>query len=107
MIDPSFQPRVANQTTGEQLIPGERVRELVLDDGTVIVAKGVTQDVTVDVGGLNFSLNGGDAYPAVPFTTIGITDQQALQGFIENTLDGLVTAAQYPRGGEGRITIVP
>jgi 5'-nucleotidase / UDP-sugar diphosphatase len=106
VIDPSFPARVANQTTGEQLTPGQRVRSLVLDDGTVVVADGITQDVTVDVAGLNFSLNGGDAYPAVPFTNLGITDQQSLQGYIEGPLGGIVTAAQYPRGGEGRITIV-
>jgi 5'-nucleotidase len=106
VIDPSFPARVADQTTGEQLAPGQRVRSLVLDDGTVVVADGVTQDVTVDVAGLNFSLGGGDAYPAVPFTTVGATDQQALQGYIEGPLGGVVTEAQYPRGGEGRITIV-
>jgi 5'-nucleotidase len=87
-------------------VPGERVRSLVLDDGTVVVANGVTQNVTVDVAGLNFSLNGGDAYPVVPFTNLGITDQQSLQGYIEGPLGGVVTGAQYPRGGEGRITIV-
>jgi 5'-nucleotidase len=70
------------------------------------VANGVTQGVTVDVAGLNFSLNGGDAYPAVPFTTLGISDQQSLQGYIEGPLGGIVTEAQYPRGGEDRITIV-
>jgi 5'-nucleotidase/UDP-sugar diphosphatase len=106
VIDPSFPARVANQTTGEQLTPGQRVRSLVLDDGTVVVANGVTQDVTVDLAGLNFSLAGGDAYPPVPFTNLGVTDQQSLQGYIEGPLGGLVTAAQYPRGGEGRIAIV-
>jgi 5'-nucleotidase len=106
VIDPSFPARVANQTTGEQLMAGQRVRSLVLDDGTVVVANGVTQNVSVDVAGLNFSLNGGDAYPAVPFTNLGITDQQSLQGYIEGPLGGIVTEAQYPRGGEGRITIV-
>ncbi|MGH9227116.1 MAG: bifunctional metallophosphatase/5'-nucleotidase [Acidimicrobiales bacterium] len=106
VIDPSFQARVADQTTGVQSVPGARVRSLVLDDGTVVVANGVTQDVTVDLAGLNFSFNGGDAYPAVPFTTLGISDQQSLQGYIEGPLGGIVTEAQYPRGGEGRITIV-
>ncbi|MEM9564636.1 MAG: bifunctional metallophosphatase/5'-nucleotidase [Actinomycetota bacterium] len=106
VIDPSFPARDADQTTGEQFSPGERVRELVLDDGTVLVTGGVTQDVTVDIAGLSFSLGGGDAYPAVPFTTVGISDQQSLQNFIENDLGGNVTAADYPRGGEGRLTII-
>jgi len=106
VIDPSFPARVADQNTGEQSAPGERVRSLVLDDGTVVVADGVTQDVTVDVAGLNFSLAGGDAYPAVPYTIVGLSDQQALQRYIEGPLGGVVSASQYPRGGEGRITIV-
>jgi 5'-nucleotidase len=104
-IDTSFPARDADQNTGEQFAPGERVRTLILDDGTVVVENGVTQPVTVDLAGLNFSLNGGDAYPAVPNTTVGVTDQQSLQDYIENTLGGVVTAAEYPRGGEGRITI--
>jgi 5'-nucleotidase/UDP-sugar diphosphatase len=106
VIDPSFQARVADQNTGVQTTPGERVRTLILADGTVVVQDGVTQPVTVDVVGLNFSLNGGDAYPAVPNTTIGLSDQQALQNYIEDTLGGTVSAADYPRGGEGRLTIV-
>jgi 5'-nucleotidase len=106
VIDTSFQPRVADQTTGVQTVPGERVRELVLDDGTVVVTGGVTQPgVTVDLAGLNFSFGGGDAYPAVPFTTLGLSDQQSLQTYIEGPLGGVVSAAQYPAGGEGRITI--
>lgn len=106
VIDTSFQPRVADQNTGEQSVPGERVRTLILADGTVVVENGVTQDVTVDLVGLNFSLGGGDAYPAVPFVNVGISDQQSLQNYIEGPLGGLVTAADYPRGGEGRITII-
>ena len=106
VIDTSFAARDADQNTGVQNAPGERVRELILDDGTALVTGGVTQDVTVDIVGLNFSLGGGDAYPAVPFTNLGISDQQSLQNYIENDLGGSVTAAQYPRGGEGRITIL-
>ncbi|MEL6891097.1 MAG: bifunctional metallophosphatase/5'-nucleotidase [Actinomycetota bacterium] len=106
VIDTSFPARDADQTTGEQFAPGERVRELVLDDGTVLVTGGVSQDVTVGIAGLSFSLGGGDAYPAVPFTTVGTTDQQSLQSYIEDVLGGNVTAADYPRGGEGRLTIL-
>lgn len=106
VIDSSFPARDADQSTGEQFTPGERVRELVLDDGTVLVTGGVSQDVTVDLVGLSFSLGGGDAFPAVPFTTVGVTDQQSLQNYISDTLGGTVTEAQYPRGGEGRLTIL-
>lgn len=106
VIDTSFPARVADQNTGVQIAPGERVRELVLDDGTVLVTGGVTQNVTVNIVGLNFSLGGGDAYPAVPFTNLGISDQQSLQNYIEDDLGGTVSAGEYPRGGEGRITIL-
>jgi 5'-nucleotidase/UDP-sugar diphosphatase len=105
VIDSSFPARVANQTTGVQTSPGQRVRELVLADGTIVVQDGVTQNVTVDVAGLNFSLNGGDAYPAVPNTTVGLTDQQSLERYIGESLGGIVTGLDYPRGGEGRLTI--
>ncbi|MFN3216190.1 MAG: bifunctional metallophosphatase/5'-nucleotidase [Acidimicrobiales bacterium] len=106
VIDSSFPARVADQSTGEQTVPGERVRTLILADGTVVVEDGVTQDgVTVDLVGLNFSLGGGDAYPEVPFTAVGVSDQQSLQTYIEDTLGGTVSAGDYPPGGEGRLTI--
>jgi 5'-nucleotidase len=106
VIDPAFPARVADPTTGAQVTPGQRVRSLVLDDGTVLVEDGVSRDVTVDVAGLNFSLAGGDRYPAVPFTTVGVTDQQSLRGYVESLPAATVTAAEYPRAGEARITIV-
>jgi 5'-nucleotidase len=107
VLDPSRPARVVDATVSPavELSPGQRVVDLVLADGTVVVADGVTQDVTVDVAGLNFSLNGGDAYPRVPFTVLGVTDQQSLQGYIEGLPGATVTEADYPRGGEGRITI--
>jgi 5'-nucleotidase / UDP-sugar diphosphatase len=107
VLDPTQPARITDVDTGAQIAPGARVRTLILADGTVVVQDGVTQDVTVTVAGLNFSLAGGDAYPVLPFTTIGVSDQQALQNYIEGPLGGVVTAAQYPRGGEGRITILP
>lgn len=107
VIDPTQPARVTDTATGAQITPGSRVQTLILADGTVVVQDGVTQDVTVTVVGLNFSLAGGDAYPVLPFTTIGVSDQQALQNYIEGPLGGVVSAAQYPRGGEGRITILP
>lgn len=102
--------RTARQVTAAapftQVVAGERVVDLVLPDGTVVVQDGVTQDVTVDLAALNFSLNGGDAYPPVPFTTVGVTDQQSLQNYIVGLPGSTVTAAQYPPGGEGRISIL-
>jgi hypothetical protein len=39
----------------------------------------------------------------LPFTTVGITYQQALAEHLVVALGELVTAAEYPEGGEGRI----
>lgn len=111
VIDPSFQARVADQSTGAQETPGERVRELVLADGTVVVTGGVTQPVTVDLVQLSFSISGGDAQPdltAIPGATITqapSTDQQSLQSYLQDDLGGVVSATDYPRLGDGRITI--
>lgn len=111
VYDSSFPARDADQSTGEEFAPGQRVRELILADGTVVVTGGVTQDVTVDLVQLSFSITGGDAQPdlsAIPGVTVTIlpiSDQQSLQSYIEGDLGGVVGAADYPVGGEGRITI--
>lgn len=89
--------------------PGTRVREVVLDDGTVLVQNGqVVAGAPVSVATNDFSARGGDQYPfrGLPFTTVGVSYQQALAGFITapDDLAGTVRAADYPEGGEGRIT---
>src|ERR687891_135655 len=95
---------------GNVVTPGTRVREVVLDDGTVVVSGGVVAPAAapIDVATIDFLARGGDQYPfrGLAFTTLGLTYQQALEGYLEETdgLNGLITAAQYPEGGEGRIT---
>ena len=91
---------------GTVLTPGDRVRSLVLDDGTVIVADGaVVAGPGVAIATNDFSARGGDQYPfrGLPFTTVGLSYQQALSDYIVEDLAGLVSAADYPEGGEGRI----
>ncbi|HEX6577552.1 MAG TPA: bifunctional UDP-sugar hydrolase/5'-nucleotidase [Jiangellaceae bacterium] len=91
---------------GNVLTPGDRVRSLVLDDGTVIVADGaVVAGPGVAIATNDFSARGGDQYPfrGLPFTTVGLSYQQALSDYIVEDLAGLVSAADYPEGGEGRI----
>ena len=88
---------------------GTRVLELVLDDGTPIVTGGVVvpgADLTVAIP--SFNAAGGDQYPfgGLPFTNLGLSYQQSLEEYIEGPLGGVVTAADYPAGGEGRITRV-
>jgi 5'-nucleotidase / UDP-sugar diphosphatase len=95
---------------GNVVVPGSRVLDVILDDGTPIVAGGVVMpgpDVTIATA--DFLARGGDQYPfrGAPFTTVGVTYQQALSNFIQNGLGGMITAAQYPEGGEGRITNLP
>jgi 5'-nucleotidase/UDP-sugar diphosphatase len=101
-FDTSFQARVSN-VTGETLTPGQRIRSVVLDDGTVLVQDGaVVAGPAISVAGLAFSLNGGDQYPAQDSVTLGITDQQSLERFLVEDLGGVVPA-DYA-GPEGRIT---
>jgi 5'-nucleotidase len=86
---------------------GGRVVDATLDDGTPIVIGGVVQDgADLVVATIDFLARGGDEYPFgdAPFTTLGVTYQQALFDYITEGLGGVITAADYPEGGEGRIT---
>ncbi|HEY8589403.1 MAG TPA: 5'-nucleotidase C-terminal domain-containing protein, partial [Naasia sp.] len=89
---------------------GSRIVDLVLDDGRVIVKNGVLVSPisTISIATNDFTLRGGDGYPfaGVPFTVLPVTYQQAFQSYLEEDLSGLVSAAQYPVGGEGRIVPV-
>ena len=90
---------------------GSRVVDLVLDDGTVLVEDGVPTDAlaTISVATIDFLLRGGDGYPfdGIDFTVLPVTYQEALETYLSEDLGGVVTAADYPLGGEGRITPVP
>jgi 5'-nucleotidase len=104
--DPSLQAQEVDDA-GTVLTPGERVRSVVLDDGTVIVEDGqVVDGPALSVATNDFSARGGDQYPfrGAPFTTVGVTYQQALADYLVTDLGGVVTAADYPEGGSGRIT---
>lgn len=89
------------------VIPGTRVVDVVLDDGTEIVKAGtVVLDPELNIATIDFLARGGDQYPyrGVPFTSVGISYQQALSDFIQDDLGEVITAADFPKGGEGRIT---
>ena len=86
--------------------PGERIREVVLDDGTVIVADGqVVPGDPVALATIDFLVGGGDCYPLtdISFTKLGVSYQQALANYISMDLGGRITAEDYPVDGGGRI----
>jgi 2',3'-cyclic-nucleotide 2'-phosphodiesterase (5'-nucleotidase family) len=88
--------------------PGTRVQEIKLDDGTMIVQDGAVVEgaPAVSIATNDFSARGGDQYPfrELPFTSLGVSYQQALSNYITQALGGQITAAQYPETGSGRIT---
>jgi 5'-nucleotidase len=94
---------------------GTRVQSVVLDDGTPIVTGGaVVTGPAIDIAIVDFLARGGDQYPFrdAPFGVIGFSYQQALSNYIQAPtgdlgLGGTITGAQYPVGGEGRITELP
>jgi 5'-nucleotidase/UDP-sugar diphosphatase len=93
---------------GNVVTPGTRVLTIELDDGTDIVQGGAVAPgaPNVTVATIDFLAKGGDQYPyrGAPFTTLGVTYQQALADYIEVGLGGVIAVADYPEGGEGRIT---
>lgn len=104
--DPSRQAQEVDND-GNVLTPGERVRSAELLDGTVLVADGqVVDGPPVSLATNDFTARGGDQYPfrGLPFTSVGVTYQQALATYLADDLGGVVSAADYPEGGSGRIT---
>ncbi len=95
---------------GNVVTPGTRVQHVELDDGTVLVDGGAVLNpaATVNIATIDFLARGGDQYPyrGAPFTAVGVSYQQALFNYIVGPLAGLITAADYPDGGEGRIATV-
>ncbi|HUG86478.1 MAG TPA: 5'-nucleotidase C-terminal domain-containing protein, partial [Euzebya sp.] len=93
--------------------PGERVRSVTFADGTPLIQDGEVVEAapTFTVASIDFSLRNGDGYPfnlgEDGFTVLGTSYQQALSSYIqaEAGLDGVISATDYPEGGEGRITI--
>ena len=86
--------------------PGGRVREVVLDDGAVIVADGqLVPGDPVILATIDFLVGGGDCYPLtdITFTKLGVSYQQALANYISMDLGGRITAADYPVDRGGRI----
>lgn len=88
--DTTRTPR-ASAATAASVGTGDRIRRVVLDDGTVLVDNGVVVNTsrTFSFATIDFTANGGDGYPFAfnnvafensPFT---ITYQEALANFIQ------------------------
>jgi 5'-nucleotidase len=103
-------PMVIDGETGAVTQIGNRIVDVMLDDGTVIVDGGaVVAGDPINIATIDFLARGGDQYPydGAPFTSVGVTYQQALANYIADGLGGTITAADYPEGGEGRVTTLP
>ena len=100
--------------------PGVRVIFAALDDGTVLIENGVpVPGVTVDLAMPAFNAGGGDQYfryvqgganfytaNSYGFTTLGVTDQQALADYI-SALTGPVDAdPRYDAIPDGRVVAI-
>lgn len=90
---------------------GNRVRTIVLDDGTPIVREGNLVDgaPTINIALPDFLARGGDQYPTAnqAITLLPITGQQALRNYLVGPLDSVIAEADYPEGGDGRIFALP
>jgi 5'-nucleotidase len=107
--DPTGTPQILD-ADGNVVTPGTRVVDVMLADGIPIVSAGTVVDgPAVTIATIDFLVRGGDQYPyrGAPFINIGVTYQQALTNYIEFELGGLITAIDYPEGGEGRIVKLP
>jgi 2',3'-cyclic-nucleotide 2'-phosphodiesterase (5'-nucleotidase family) len=86
-----FYDTSASRTRRTTLGTGDRVRRVVLDDGTVLIDNGavVNNTRTFSFATIDFTANGGDGYPFaannVVFanTVFTVTYQEALKNFIE------------------------
>lgn len=94
-------------TNGVVTQVGTRVKTITLDDGTPMVKNGsiVAGAPTIALALPNFLAVGGDQYPTAnqALTLLGVTDQVALANYLAGPLEGLITADNYPEGGNGRI----
>ncbi len=109
--DPTGTAQVVDDD-GNVLTAGSRIVMIELDDGTDIVTSGsVVAGDDLTIATIDFLARGGDQYPYrdAPITLLGVSYQQALSNYVQAALvdgglGGTITTADYPEGGEGRIT---
>jgi len=106
--DPMGTPQTLDEN-GNVTQAGQRIKSVVLDDGTVIVENGsvtAEENFTISIATIDFLARGGDQYPyrGASFINLSVSYQQALRNYIQNGINRSITAAEYPEGGEGRIS---
>ncbi|MCE2654534.1 MAG: bifunctional metallophosphatase/5'-nucleotidase [Planctomycetaceae bacterium] len=117
VFDPRNTSIAFDQTTGAVTRAGNRIRQIILNDGRVIVDNGVVVPgaPSVNIATIDFLVAsaiapgnglGGDQYPFgtdATFLRLGVTYQRALSNYLRTWLGGSITPANYPAGGERRI----
>lgn len=89
--------------------PGTRIVDVWLEDGTMLIEDGIVVGgaPNVSIATVDFLANGGDGYPfqGLPFLSTGEFYKFSLANFIleANGLNGVISTADYPAAGEGRI----
>lgn len=108
--------QVVDSETKEVTSAGSRVWRITLisanGDSTLIIDKGEVAPgaPNVNMAVADFTVRGGDDYPfaGIEFDILGVSYQQALYDYVQarnivGGLEGVISAADYPAGGEGRI----
>jgi 5'-nucleotidase len=85
---------------------------VILDDGTQLIDAGslvVDPSYTLAIATIDYLARGGDQYPfeGLPFSNLNITYQDALGNYIRQGLGGVISAVDYPVGGNGRVVGLP
>jgi len=114
-FDTTGDARLDSDNDGVPEVAGTRVTEVILTSGptpvTLVSGGAVVAGDPISVAVVDCTARGGDQYPwgSAAFTVLGVSYQQALSNYIkapvaDGGLGGLITEADYPEGGEGRIT---
>lgn len=89
-------------------VAGNRIIDVFLNDGTALVDDGtIVSGLLLNIATNSFVADGGDSYSMFPgaYTKAGtgILYDVALSNYIQRGLGGIISADDYPEGGEGRI----
>jgi hypothetical protein len=90
-------------SSGDNFLAGPQF-QTSLDKGMPYYDSIVVSALGYDAMAIDFTARGGDQYPfESDFVPLGVSYQQALANYIAEALGGMISATQYPEGGDGRI----